>query len=58
MSNRKGGKGGQSGEAKKKEAILDLNKYMDQKIIVKYQGGRQGKLKKEHNRFYWFSLIL
>ena len=28
MSNRKGGKVGQSGEAKKKEAILDLNKYM------------------------------
>ena len=42
-SNRKGGRGGHSNsEAKKKEAILDLSKYMDQKIIVKYQGGRQG----------------
>ena len=26
---------------KKKEAILDLSKYQDSKVIVKYQGGRQ-----------------
>ncbi|KAJ3255626.1 Sm-like protein lsm7 [Boothiomyces macroporosus] len=36
------GKGGKSNEpVKKKENILDLSKYTDKKIIVKYQGGRQ-----------------
>jgi U6 snRNA-associated Sm-like protein LSm7 len=28
-------------EQKKKESILDLERYRNQKIIVKYQGGRQ-----------------
>ncbi|KAJ3272884.1 Sm-like protein lsm7 [Terramyces sp. JEL0728] len=36
------GKGGKPNDApKKKENILDLSKYTDKKIIVKYQGGRQ-----------------
>lgn len=30
-------------ERPKKEAILDLGKYRDQKVRVKFQGGREGK---------------
>ncbi|CAI2175405.1 7977_t:CDS:2 [Funneliformis geosporum] len=29
----------------KKESILDLSKYMDKKIRVKFNGGREGSLK-------------
>ncbi|KAF9584996.1 Sm-like protein lsm7 [Lunasporangiospora selenospora] len=42
-----GGSGGRGGghsthtERPKKESILDLGKYMDQKIRVKYSGGRE-----------------
>merc|ERR1711935_926711 len=41
------GKGGGDGKAKKKESILDLSKYLDKEIRVKFQGGReaQGVLK-------------
>ena len=35
-----GGAGGQ--ERPKKENILDLKKYMDQRITVKFNGGREG----------------
>ncbi|KAF9189966.1 Sm-like protein lsm7 [Haplosporangium sp. Z 11] len=44
---RGGGRGGHSShtERPKKESILDLGKYMDQKIRVKYSGGREGTLK-------------
>ncbi|NXS73724.1 LSM7 protein, partial [Pandion haliaetus] len=30
-------------EKKKKESILDLSKYIDKTIRVKFQGGREGK---------------
>ncbi|KAL7808118.1 U6 snRNA-associated Sm-like protein LSm7 [Trichoderma aethiopicum] len=39
-----GGRGGSSnvqGERPKKENILDLAKYMDKEIIVKFNGGRE-----------------
>lgn len=42
----RGGRGGshaQSGD-KKKENILNLDKYMDKEITVKFNGGREGKL--------------
>jgi len=45
-SNR-GGRGGHSqagGEKPKKENILDLAKYMDKEISVKFNGGREGAL--------------
>ncbi|KAK6346248.1 Sm-like protein lsm7 [Orbilia blumenaviensis] len=38
---REGGSGGQQHERPKKEAILDLAKYMDKRIIVKFSGGRE-----------------
>lgn len=34
--------GGQQAEKPKKENILDLAKYMDKEIIVKFTGGREG----------------
>jgi small nuclear ribonucleoprotein (snRNP)-like protein len=37
-----GGAAGQT-ERPKKENILDLNKYMDKRITVKFSGGREGK---------------
>jgi U6 snRNA-associated Sm-like protein LSm7 len=36
-----GGAGGQDRERPKKENILDLAKYMDKQITVKFNGGRQ-----------------
>lgn len=42
-----GGRGGghtQGAEKPKKENILDLAKYMDKEIIVKFNGGRESKL--------------
>lgn len=38
-----GNRGGsaQGGDKPKKENILDLNKYMDQEITVKFNGGRE-----------------
>ena len=46
----RGGRGGgqQSGGGsadKKKENILDLTKYMDKEICVKFNGGREGMFK-------------
>jgi U6 snRNA-associated Sm-like protein LSm7 len=42
-----GGRGGHAaggtGERPKKENILDLGKYMDKKITVKFTGGREGR---------------
>lgn len=40
----RGGRGGAaaSGERPKKENILDLGKYMDKRIVVKFTGGREG----------------
>lgn len=42
----RGGRGGAnaSGERPKKENILDLGKYMDKRIVVKFTGGREGML--------------
>ncbi|KAK6497544.1 Sm-like protein lsm7 [Arthrobotrys musiformis] len=40
-SSRGGRDGGQQQERPKKEAILDLAKYMDKRIIVKFSGGRE-----------------
>ncbi len=36
------GGGGQQAEKPKKENILDLTKYMDKAITVKFTGGREG----------------
>lgn len=38
----KGGSGGSAQEKPKKENILDLNKYMDKEVQVKFNGGREG----------------
>ena len=43
----RGGRGGshnQAAEKPKKENILDLTKYMDKQISVKFNGGREGLL--------------
>lgn len=37
-----GAHGGQQAEKPKKENILDLTKYMDKEITVKFNGGREG----------------
>jgi U6 snRNA-associated Sm-like protein LSm7 len=37
---RGGGAGGKDGGERKKENILDLNKYMDKAMTVKFSGGR------------------
>ena len=46
---RGGGRGGSHGaqqqEKPKKENILDLTKYMDKEVSVKFNGGREGKSK-------------
>lgn len=44
----KGGGGGGAQEKPKKENILDLNKYMDKEVQVKFNGGREGM---------WWSLL-
>lgn len=45
-SDRGGRGGGQAGGAeRKKENILDLNKYMDKELTVKFNGGREGALR-------------
>lgn len=37
-----GGAGGATSERPKKENILNLEKYMDKQITVKFNGGREG----------------
>jgi hypothetical protein len=44
--------GGGAQEKPKKENILDLNKYMDKEVQVKFNGGREGMF------FFFFSLYL
>jgi len=52
-NNERGGRGGgasgaaagQAAERPKRENILDLNKYMDKEVMVKFSGGREGALK-------------
>jgi U6 snRNA-associated Sm-like protein LSm7 len=36
------GAGSKEGGERKKENILDLNKYMDKAMTVKFNGGREG----------------
>ena len=38
-----GGDKGDKAEKPKKENILDLSKYMDKEISVKFSGGREGE---------------
>lgn len=40
----KSGGGGGAQEKPKKENILDLNKYMEKEVQVKFNGGREGML--------------
>jgi U6 snRNA-associated Sm-like protein LSm7 len=40
----RGGSAQQGQERPKKENILDLGKYMDKRITVKFNGGREGAL--------------
>ena len=40
----RGGAHGQGAEKPKKENILDLSKYMDKEIMVKFNGGRESEL--------------
>jgi U6 snRNA-associated Sm-like protein LSm7 len=40
---RGGARDGGERERPKKENILDLSKYMDKEITVKFNGGREGK---------------
>lgn len=37
-----GDRGGNAQEKPKKENILDLSKYMDKEVQVKFNGGREG----------------
>ena len=55
-----GGGGGGGGGEKKKQTILDLSKYMDKHIHVKFQGGREasGILKGELSNRHHFVLQL
>lgn len=39
----RGGHGARGEDKPRREAILDLAKYTDKKICVKFTGGRQGK---------------
>merc|ERR1712226_92205 len=41
MSQNRDQSGGDNKEKKKKETILDLNKYLDKPIRVKFSGGRE-----------------
>ena len=43
----RGGRGGSQAQAadRKKENILDLTKYMDKELTVKFSGGREGRVK-------------
>ena len=40
---RGGGQAGQQAEKPKKENILDLTKYMDKEVRVKFNGGRESE---------------
>ncbi|TQW12260.1 hypothetical protein IF2G_00991 [Cordyceps javanica] len=44
------GGGADSGEKPKKENILDLAKYMDKQITVKFNGGREGTVASMHRQ--------
>ena len=42
------GQGKDDGQRKKKESIVDLSRFIDKRIRVKFQGGREG----------WFFVLL
>lgn len=46
-----GGAGNKDGGERKKENILDLNKYMDKAMTVKFNGGREGEF------WTWLALV-
>lgn len=52
-----GGAAGQT-ERPKKENILDLSKYMDKRITVKFNGGREGISIPFARSFYLFFIYL
>ena len=56
----RGGRGGSqaSGGERKKENILDLTKYMEKEITVKFNGGREGKLYQSVNNMGCFMLTI
>lgn len=49
--NRGGGQSGQS-EKPKKENILDLTKYMDKQVNVKFNGGRESRCTACREKYY------
>jgi len=49
----KSGGGGGAQEKPKKENILDLNKYMDKEVQVKFNGGREGEFQASDYSFYY-----
>lgn len=69
-NHRGGGRGGRGGgggagggqsdaprEERKKEVILDLAKFVDKKIRVKFQGGREGEFRGKGKRTWMMRLI-
>lgn len=48
-----GGGGGAQQEKPKKENILDLNKYMDKEVQVKFNGGREGRFNSSLDCFHF-----
>lgn len=60
-----GGRGGYHGaqqqEKPKKESILDLSKYMEKKVRVRFNGGREGLWRKNESRvngFCWSAMMV
>lgn len=46
---RGGAAGGGGGERPSKQPILDLEKYMNQELLIKFTGGRQGRSTRKQN---------
>ncbi len=42
-------------QATKKDTVLDLNKYLDKAVRVRFQGGREGKREKRLLRVHAFT---
>ena len=42
-------------QSRKKESILQLEKHVDKKVHVKFQGGREGKPAADMRKFEMFS---
>jgi U6 snRNA-associated Sm-like protein LSm7 len=54
----RGGGGHQQAERPRKENILDLTRYMDKEIGVKFNGGREGEFAKEFPWKFFVCLML